>query len=225
MKLPNFLNSLSAIMVPMLILFAGFWIEASVLFFRAFEGSMTDVLRYPAASFMGFAVTSPLLLTAINSLLLPGFLVRGVKIGFPELFGVFTVMMVLLFFDAFGETVRPTSWYLLIGFIAVFLGLIDYLYAFLLVRKYREEVEQVDFKTKYNDLYAEVVQMEQAHQRTTDKLKEYHSALTEARRTLNETEMRLNEYRQALTCPHCQRESKTHSAHKNHVARCRVVGS
>jgi|GEM_PF-5189891 len=214
MKLPKFLNSLQAIMIPMLILILGFWIDASVLFYRAFAGALVDALRYPASIFLGFAVALPLLLTAINNPILPGLQIGTKKIGFPELFGIFTILMVLMFFDFFNpEKTHPASWYYLVLFLSLFLGLIDYLYAYLYVSKYK--LSQIDWKAQWFTMARRTVTYRQKLKRTTAKLSEYQTKLSEASHELNE-------YRQSLTCPHCGHipEKKSYSAHRNHVTRC-----
>lgn len=196
MKLPKFLNSLSFIMVPMLMLILGVWIEAGVLFNRAFLDTMEAAFRYPASALFGLAVALPILLTSIHSHILPEFFqIRGKKFGFPELFGVFSSIMVIMLFDVFADKPRHYSWFVLVGFLAVFIGLIDYLYAHLYKKKYEQEARET---------------------------REANPELREARAALRESLKELKEYRQSLTCPHCGQipETKTYSAHRNHVNRC-----
>jgi hypothetical protein len=196
----------------MLMLVIAFWIEAAVLFDRAFADSLHLLLRVPAALFFGFAVACPLLLTAINSRILPSFKVGRAKVGFPELFGGFTVMMVLLFFDVWGVVDKPRSWYILVSFLAAFLGIIDYLYASLFVTKYNIEASKRDYQSLYESTYDQLSFCQQ-------DLHDLSTTLLESGKHLNEAKAELNEYRQQLTCS-CGHQSKTYSAHRNHVSRC-----
>lgn len=218
MKLPKFLNSLQAIMIPMLILITGFWIDASVLFYRAFDTALPEPLRYPAATFLGLAVALPLLLTAINNPILPGIQIGTKKIGFPELFGIFTVLMVLMFFDVFSpELDRPTSWHYLVYFLALFLGLIDYLYAYLYVNKYK--LSLTDWRGAWFSLARRFIEQKR-------KLKDAQMMLIESDTSLEKAVKMLNEYREQFICKHCEgkeqspKEKKIIGSFRNHVNRC-----
>ena len=197
MKFSKFLTSLIAVIIPMMILLAAFVIDAGVLFYRAFP-EMPYGFKIAASAFLGFALAFPLLLTAVNSELLP----KWKWLDFPKIFAVFTAVMTAMFFDVFQTTGKHWSWYVLVGFLSIGLGLIDWLYAYLFIRKYQLESDQVDYKAKY------------------EKVRDTPRQLSEAQALLISARTELKEYKKMLTCPHCGKLSKSHSAHRNHVTRC-----
>ncbi len=116
----NFLNSLTAVLVPMMVLLFAFIIDASVLFYRALPNDMSVYLKYPASGALGFSIAFPLLLTAVNSELLPAWIKGNKWVGFPMLFALFTVIMTLLFFEIFSVKGKTWDWYFLICFLSLF---------------------------------------------------------------------------------------------------------
>lgn len=215
MNLHKTLNSLDAITTPMLMLICAVGIEASVLFNRALSESMDIWFRIPASMLFGFSVALPILLTSIHKQLLPGLPIRDKKIGFPELFGLFSAFMVLLLFDVFGEKQRSTSWYVLVSFLAIFIGLIDYLYAHLYVAKYNEEFGKEDLSKQYDEKCRELNEANQSLHECRVKLGEAVNELMEARQELAE-------FYESLKCVHCGElpATKSYSAKRNHENRC-----
>jgi Zn finger protein HypA/HybF involved in hydrogenase expression len=189
----------------MVIVLVAFVIDAGVLFFRAFP-EMPFWLKLIASANLGFGLAFPLLLTSINNNLLPKW--RG--FGFPELFAICTTFMIALFFDIIPGGLDTVRW-----FLSIMLGLIDYLYAFLFVNKYSQQVQTIDLGQK---LFFKEAALDDAMK----QLKEKTTKLNEYIDELNEAEEELNEYRQSLTCPHCSTEvqTKSYSAYRNHVGRC-----
>ncbi|MEQ8628080.1 hypothetical protein [Ekhidna sp.] len=198
---PKFLKSLTAVIIPMMILLAAFVIDAGVLFYRAFP-YMPDGLRLAASAFLGFALAFPLLLTAINSKLLPTTTIKGKHVGFPELFAVFTAFMTAMFFDVFNAEGKHWSWYVLVAFLSIGLGLVDWLYASLFVNKDYQENEQIDYKEKYEAI---------AHT---------PGELSECKKTLEETRKALIECKKRISCRHCGEPQKSYSALRTHEGRC-----
>ncbi|MEL6558364.1 MAG: hypothetical protein AAFQ94_09280 [Bacteroidota bacterium] len=214
----RFLNSIKAVLIPMIVLLVAFIIDAGVLFYRAFP-EMPLYLKLPASIFMGFAVAFPLLVTSVNSKLLPkaknGF-------GFPELFGIFSAIMTLFFFDFFSfPEGKPVSWYTLVMFLSVFVGLIDYLYAHLFVLKNKEENDHQHYKGLYESQLEINETLNGKFSEAKNQLKEATQSLNEYDDTLSELNQKLNEMKKELTCEHCGHLSKTYSAHRNHVNRCK----
>ncbi|MBU2914551.1 hypothetical protein [Reichenbachiella agariperforans] len=208
LRVANGINSLAAVMIPMLTLILAFIIHASTLIYRALPDDMVIEFKLVASAALGFSMVLPLLLTAVNSELLPKWYSNNNWVGFPMLFGVFTIIMTLFFFDVFEAKGKSMSWYFLNVFISLFFGLIDYLYVFLFVAKYKEttnrEMEsklQEDYKMKYQ-------QLESKHQQLKHNSKQ-----------LKEDSAQYNELLKQLTCKYCG-EVKTISSIKSHQARC-----
>ena len=201
----------------MIVLLVAFIIDAGVLFYRAFP-EMPFYLKLPASIFMGFAVAFPLLVTSVNSKLLPkaksGF-------GFPELFGIFSAVMTLFFFDFFSFPAgKPLSWYALVIFLSVFVGLIDYLYAHLFVLKNNEERDYLHYKGLYDSQLEINAGLSAKLSEASKSLKNTEHNLKESDKALNQITVELNEVKKELTCDYCGHLSKTYSAHRNHVNRC-----
>lgn len=207
MKLPNFLNSLNAILIPMIIVLLAFVIDAGVLFFRAFP-DMPYLLKLVAAANLGFGLAFPLLLTSINSRELPKVSFLWKKVGFPELFAVCTAFMIALFFE-----IVPGGLLVVKIFLSVMLGLIDYLYAYLFVSKYQAEQSETSYEEQYTELESRFSEVRHDLKRTQMNLIESDTSLEKATKELNE-------YRKQLTCPHCNEQLKRFGSYRNHVNRC-----
>lgn len=197
----DFLTSISAVILPMLLLLVAFVIDAGVLFYRVLP-DMPLLLKLSASAFLGFALSFPLLIAAVNSRILP----RIGWFGFPELFAIFSAFMTALFFDVFTPQDAHWSWYVLVAFLSVFLGLIDYLYAYLFIEKYRR-ANATDKKL------ALLEKLQPEH----DQLK---AAFNEQSAALKAAQTALKEYHRQLTCKHCgQLVPEGFGALRNHIQR------
>ncbi|TPN86079.1 hypothetical protein [Aquimarina algicola] len=213
----KFLNSLEAILIPMLILLIAFVVDAGVLFYRVLPIDMNKDLKLFAAIMLGIAVAFPLLLTSVNSKLLK----QKYNIGFPEIFGFCSFFMTLLFFDVFSEQIKSFNWYLTTVFMCLLLGLIDYLYAHLFVKKYNQINESERQKTHYLELQQESVSIHQDLKKSNEVLEKYHKELNETKTGLKEAIERLQQANEKLTCPHCSELQKSVSAYRNHIGACK----
>lgn len=204
----DFLTSLKAILIPMLILLAGLVIDSAVLLHATFP-DIHPVARVLASILLGFALAFPLLLTSVNSKMLPsvGWL------DFPRVFGFCTVLLSLFFFDVFSWKDQHWSRYFLAGFLSVLFGIIEYLYSFLFIRKVQEVTSQRDTAAELASAQATVTE-------TQKLLSEAKAALTERTAALTDALAELTEHRRNLTCPHCTQVLKSPGAHRNHVNRC-----
>ncbi|GAA4273737.1 hypothetical protein U6A24_02630 [Aquimarina gracilis] len=213
----KFLNSLEAILIPMLILLIAFIVDAGVLFYRVLPEYMNENLKLFASIMLGIAVAFPLLLTSVNSNLLK----HKYKVGFPEIFGFCSFFMTLLFFDVFSAEIKPLNWYLTTVFMCLLLGLIDYLYADLFVKKYNQiynlELQQQDYE-KLKDENESIL-------KDLDKsdlvLQQSKEELSKTKESLQRTISSLEEANEKLTCPHCGQLQKSVSAYRNHIGNCK----
>lgn len=213
----KFLNSLEAILIPMLILLIAFIVDAGVLFYRVLPEDMNENLKLFASIMLGVAVAFPLLLTSVNSNLLK----HKHKVGFPEIFGFCSFFMTLLFFDVFSADTKPFNWYLTTVFMCLLLGLIDYLYADLFVKKYNQinnlEQRLLDFQ-KLKD-------QNESLSKELDKsglvLLQSKEELSQTKESLQRTLSSLEEANEKLTCPHCGQLQKSVSAYRNHIGSCK----
>ena len=212
----KFLNSLEAILIPMLILLVAFVIDAGVLFHRILPEDMNKDLKLFAAIMLGIAVAFPLLLTSVNSELLR----KKYNMGFPEIFGFCSFFMTLLFFEVFSENIKFFNWYLTTCFMCLLLGLIDYLYADLFVKKYNQIKETKNQQQDYQWLL-------QKNESISKDLLKYKSAINKSKEELvrtkeelTETKASLIEMNERLTCPHCNTLQKSVSTYRNHIGNC-----
>ncbi|WP_282079572.1 hypothetical protein [Aquimarina algiphila] len=213
----KFLNSLEAILIPMLILLIAFIVDAGVLFYRVLPKDMNEDLKLFASIMLGIAVAFPLLLTSVNSDLLK----HKYKIGFPEIFGFCSFFMTLLFFDVFSADVKSFNWYLTSVFMCLLLGLIDYLYADLFVKKYNQinnlEQQLLDFqklKDQSESLSNELDKSDLVLQQSKEEL-------SQTKESLQRTIESLEEANEKLTCPYCRQLQKSVSAYRNHLGGCK----
>ena len=208
----DFIKGITAILILMAILLIVFIVDASVLFWRVLPEDMDIWLRGPVSVLMAIPLSVALLLTAVHSNHLP----RYKGIGFPEGFSVISFGLTLFFFDLPAMPNRPTDWYALVIFLALCLAMVDYLLAFLFVRKLKELSEEeriteqvTDLQTSNKDLQEKVSALQcdaDALQRTT-----------EANQQLKEE---LQGYHKQHICKHCGKRSDTISANLTHQSRC-----
>lgn len=213
----KFLNSLEAILIPMLILLVAFIVDAGVLFYRVLPEYMNENLKLFASVMLGIAVAFPLLLTSVNSNLLK----HKYKVGFPEIFGFCSFFMTLLFFDVFSAETKPFNWYLTTIFMCLLLGLIDYLYADLFVKKYNQinnlEQQQLDYE-KLKDENKSLLNDLDKSGLVLQKSKEELSKTKESLERIMES---LEEANKKLTCPYCGQLQKSVSSYRNHLGGCK----
>ncbi len=213
----KFLNSLEAILIPMLILLIAFIVDAGVLFYRVLPKYMNENLKLFASIMLGIAVAFPLLLTSVNSNLLK----QKYKVGFPEIFGFCSFFMTLLFFDVFSAKTKPFNWYLTTVFMCLLLGLIDYLYADLFVKKYNQinnlEQQQLDYKNLQDKNRSLTEELD----KSSVVLQKSKQELSKTKESLQRTISSLEEANEKLTCPHCGQLQKSVSAYRNHIGNCK----
>ena len=208
----NYIQSIKAVILPMMLLLLVFIIDASVLFYRVLP-EMHHYLRIIVCVLMGISLAFPLLLTAVNS----NHLSKWGKVGFPELFSVVSFGMTLFFFDlpSMPEN-KPISWYLLVIFLSFCLALVDYLYASLFVAKLKQikaiqgNATQVsDLRQKNSDLQKQVDELQSISLRY-EQLKEKHEQVRAELKTFTDQ----------LVCKYCGHESPTITANQSHQSRC-----
>ncbi len=213
----KFLNSLEAILIPMLILLVAFIVDAGVLFYRVLPEYMNENLKLFASIMLGIAVAFPLLLTSVNSNLLK----HKYKIGFPEIFGFCSFFMTLLFFDVFSADIKSFNWYLTSVFMCLLLGLIDYLYADLFVKKYNQihnlEQQQIDYEKLKNKNESLVKELDES----SLFLEKSKGELSKTKESLQRTMGSLEEANEKLTCPYCSQLQKSVSTYRNHLGGCK----
>ncbi len=213
----KFLNSLEAILIPMLILLIAFIVDAGVLFYRVLPEYMNENLKLFASVMLGIAVAFPLLLTSVNSNLLK----HKYKVGFPEIFGFCSFFMTLLFFDVFSAETKPFNWYLTTIFMCLLLGLIDYLYADLFVKKYNQISNLEQQQQDYEKLKDENKRLLKDLDKSDLVLKQSKEELSITKESLQSTMDSLEEANEKLTCPHCGKLQKSVSAYRNHIGNCK----
>tara|TARA_R110001606_G_scaffold321004_2_gene467861 strand:- start:21 stop:677 length:657 start_codon:yes stop_codon:yes gene_type:complete len=206
-RIAKFLTSLGAVIVPMLIIQAALWIDGAFLLWQSFP-AIPEFIRIAAAVLLGFGLCFPLLLTSVNSELLKPL----ATIDFPKIFGLVTVVLSLLFFDVF-RVDKDTTYYATRVFLSLLLGLVEYLYSFLFVAKWKEKRKEETFEEQYDDLIVR-------HHELTSEAKDFVKQNNLLRVKLEAAQTTLNGLLSALRCPHCAHQSDTPGAHRYHVKTC-----
>lgn len=213
-RIAEFFTSLGAVILPMVILLAALVIDGAVLLFKSFPADIPFGIKLAACVLLGFAIAWSLLLTSVNSGLLKRWNTEWFSIGFPEVFGLCTVAMSLFFFDVWNLPAE-THWSkpLLMVFLSVLFGVVEYLYCFIFVAKLREKHSEESFEKLY----------EQAHydlQVALARVENSRQYIKELQEGVESTDKELSEYKRVLTCAHCGTVSASISTHRRHVGRC-----
>ncbi|WP_438424865.1 hypothetical protein [Aquimarina macrocephali] len=201
----------------MLILLIAFIVDAGVLFYRVLPEYMDKDLKLFASIMLGIAVAFPLLLTSVNSDLLK----HKYKIGFPEIFGFCSFFMTLLFFDVFSAEIKSFNWYLTSVFMCLLLGLIDYLYADLFVKKCNQIHNLAQWQLDYEKLIDENQSLTKELDKSDLVLQQSEEELLKTKESLKGTIESLEEANEKLTCPYCKQLQKSISAYRNHIGSCK----
>lgn len=212
-RIAKFLTSLKAVLIPMLMLQGALIIDAAILVHRSFP-EIPAPFKIVASALLGFALAFPLLLSSVNSYILKDLRVLWFTISFPMLFAGFTVFMSLLFFRAFDP--QPTwnmSNYILVYFLSIFFGLIEYLYADLFVKKNQQRIKDLHLKEGFAELQVKHSELKI----NFHELKEDQVQLKKAYTQLNQDYAKLKEQ---VVCKHCGHESDTLSKAKYHQTNC-----
>lgn len=201
-KLEDFITSLRAVTIPMLLLIMAMTIKVTALFYRDFEIPNTQFKLF-ASILLALCVALTLLTTSVNSYLLNG----KNKFGFPELFAISSVIVMLLVFKVFEDNGKHWAWYFERIFLSTFLGSIEYMYSKLFVKKYNERRLNID-----NTLRLEEVQA---------NYEKVQNELQVTKKELNSVRHELFKVQNEFPCRHCGKVLKSISSRKKHEASCK----
>ena len=129
--------------------------------------------------------------------------------------------MTLLFFDVFSAETKPFNWYLTTVFMCLLLGLIDYLYADLFVKKYNQINNLKQQQQDYEKLINENENLIKDLDKSSLVLEQSKQELSKTKESLQRTITNLEEANEKLTCPHCGQLQKSVSAYRNHIGSCK----
>ncbi|WP_271730127.1 hypothetical protein [Aquimarina algiphila] len=191
MKTPveNFLNSIYAVTIPMLLLILAFSIKLSALFYTVFEIPVLE-LKLAASILLAVAVSLTLLSVSVNAKLFETDV-------FPIVFAICSGVMLLFVFKVISVDVLHWSEYVKRGFLSAFLATVEYVYSKLFVKKYQEH--------KFNE----------SHPLADERLNKARESLKKSVLDLNQTKQDLERYKAELKCPKCQKQHDTFSRRKN----------
>ncbi len=205
MKTPveDFLNSIYAVTLPMLLLILAFAIKLSALFYTVFEIPVPE-LKLSASILLAIAVSLTLLTVSVNS----GLFETNV---FPILFAICSGVMMLFVFRVISEDALHWSEYVKRSFLSVFLATIEYVYSKLFVMKYKEKLRNDGINTE---------ELTTSLHQTELRLEEVITRLHQSESKLEEAEEREAYAINHFYCRHCQEEFDTPNACKTHEGRC-----
>lgn len=200
-KIESFLTSLLAVTIPMLLLIVAITIKVAALFYRSFEIPNNNI-RLCASIFLAISVSLTLLTVSVNSQLIKG----NKWLGFPEIFALCSVMIMLFVFKVFESDNEHWSWYFQRVFLSLFLGSIEYVYSKLFVKKYEAENKLVNERRELLEL--------------RKKFKDTKRELYDTTEELNRTKQELESTKMHFPCRHCGEVLTSHSTWKKHEAKC-----
>ncbi|WP_281990537.1 hypothetical protein [Aquimarina aggregata] len=176
MKTPveNFLNSIYAVTIPMLLLIVSFSIKLSALFYTAFQIPVPE-FKLVASILLGITGSLCLLIISVNAKLFE-------TNAFPIVFAVFSGVILLFAFKVIHEDVLSWPEYAKRSFLSVFLATIEYMFSKMFVRKYEEhnqnvnrKVELAALKEKFAKVQKELTRTANELTRTKEELKKVHT--------------------------------------------------
>ena len=176
MKTPveNFLNSIYAVTIPMLLLVIAFSIKLSALFYTVFEIPVPE-LRLAASILLGITVSLTLLSVSVNAKLFE-------TNAFPIVFAVCSGVMLLFVFKVIHEDLLSWSEYAKRSFLSALLATVEYVFSKMFVEKYKEHdenanrtVELKQLKEEFDKVQSELLRITSELTRTKEELKKVHT--------------------------------------------------
>jgi hypothetical protein len=206
------ITSLAAVIFVMLMTITGMILFSHTLFSEVFPVGMAYWEKIAATWFMALGWEFTVLLTTCNT--------RHINKHIPAVMAICSGIIVLFFIQAFdGEQTTLTlvqRW-----FVGVLAATINYIYAELFYKKWKERNDVIEFPIRVNELQSRVDELQR-------QLNERESTVNDVRSQLNQNNTELNDLLRfkktidaELTCPHCKvvhdRFGTLH-AHKGHCS-------
>lgn len=216
LKFAKGLTSLTAVMVPMLIVIAGNSIAGAHLVYHSFPDSMMEEAKIPASMLIGLAIAMALISVSTNKDILPAWNARHEWIGFPLMLAVFSAFLLAFFFELFEQwdqlAIHEIVKYI---FLSVFIAYLEFTFVYLFVKKLQQVRNTIKFETKIKKLNVTISQLEETKTQlsaTIDKLKPTEEQL-------KETTSELDKLRLDLTCKKCGKQKNARSI-ASHESKC-----
>lgn len=204
-SIEDFLNSLRAVTVPMLLLIVSFSIKLSALFYDSFE-IQVEAFKIAASILMAIAASLTLLTVSVNSQLFN-------TNKFPLIFAICTGIIMLFVFKVIGEQNYHWSEYVKRIFLSIFLAITEYVYSKLFIRKYNENKDTIQLQEEHKELQLD-------YHRTLTELGSTKDELQENSQELNKTKVELDKFLKEFSCKHCGHIEMSKSNLKKHAADC-----
>lgn len=197
MKTPveDFINSIYAVTIPMLLLVVAFMLKATSLFYSVIEIQHNSI-RLVASIFLGIAVSLTLLTVSVNSNLLA-------QNKWQIVFAICSFIMLLFVFKVISSKHLDHSQYALRIFLSLLLSIIEYLYSHLFVIKYNDHQNQSEEVLRQEKLSLDY-----------QKLTVDHEKLTVDHESISKDYAKLLIYKEALKCKKCGEQHITVSKFK-----------
>lgn len=202
MKTPveDFLNSIYAVTIPMLLLVIAFSIKLSALFYTAFKIPVHQ-LKLAAAILLGITVSLALLAVTVNAKLFE-------TNAFPIVFAVCSGVMLLFVFEVINEDFLSWSEYAKRVFLSLFLATVEYVFSKMFVKKYQETKEAEERKLEKEKLEVEITE----HKEELNELERKVNEIKQAKSELEEEIAKENQ----VYCDECTRVFKNQNAYNAH---------
>lgn len=133
-QISNFITSVKAVMIAMLLIIVALVFDSHTLFVRTLPSDMGTIAKEVTAWGMAIAFELTVLLATANS--------NYVHKSIQYLLAFCTLMTTLFFFDVFKET--NTTKIFQIVFVSIMIACINFIYAELFVKKWKEHLENLN---------------------------------------------------------------------------------
>ncbi|KZS41884.1 hypothetical protein AWE51_00110 [Aquimarina aggregata] len=209
MKTPveDFLNSIYAVTIPMLLLIISFSIKLSALFYTTFKIPVPE-LKLAASILLGITVSLTLLAVSVNAKLFE-------TNAFPIVFAVCSGVMLLFVFEVINEDFLPWSEYVKRIFLSVLLATVEYVFSKMFVKKYQETEKAKERKLEKENLELEIAE----HKEELSELKRKVNEIKQAKSELEEEIAKENQ----VCCDECSRVFKNQNAFNAHKCKPKLT--
>jgi hypothetical protein len=223
-RLGESINSLGAVLLPMLILITGGMFLSHTYFKQTLPGTMPFWEAFLSAWLIAVAWELTVLVTTVNQ--------RHVSKWIPRFMALCSGIVFLFYIGAFNEDLTLFE-RIQKGFVGALVSFVSYVYVELFHAKWTERNEGKAMPGKLDESERKLIETESRLIQTESALNEAHRKLIEAESRFNESESAFIELERTfdevhafkirvqseLICPHCSQEFESYGtvhAHKGH---------
>lgn len=203
------ITSLTAVMVPMIIIILGLAITGAHLIYHSFPVNMDEWQKIPGAVFLGIALALAFLTVLGNKDLLVVLKDSREWSVIVVVLAIFDAFLLMIFFEVFEKWDQLASFELVRKiFISCLISFLVFIFVTIFIQKKKQSTQEVKHETKIRNLLATNKQLETTNNQFNDKLKQYRKDSEQLKKLLPQ-----------ITCRYCK-EVKSVGSIKSHESRC-----